>query len=130
MVDLLLIRFRRINYSTVNSLCNEFIIQLDYNWRTARANVVLALQIYQKNNNRSSHQSCSINNYVLGKIHRKHLCQSLLCNKVAGLRPATLCKKRLWLRCFPVSFVKFSRIPFVIEHFGGCFCMDQRSMTK
>ena len=71
----------------------------------------------KKKKNRSSQQSCSINNYVLGKIHRKHPCQSLLCNKVAVLRPATLYKKRLWLRCFPVSFAKFSRIPFLIEHF-------------
>ena len=30
-----------------------------------------------------------------------------LFDKVAGLRPATLIKKRLWLMCFPVKFVKF-----------------------
>ena len=29
------------------------------------------------------------------------------------LRPATLLKKRLWYRRFPVNFVKFLRIPFV-----------------
>ena len=33
-----------------------------------------------------------------------------------SLRPATLLKKALWHRCFPVSFVKFLRIPFYIEH--------------
>ena len=38
----------------------------------------------------------------------KRLCQSLFFNKVAGLRCATLLKKRLWHRCFPVNFVKFS----------------------
>ena len=43
----------------------------------------------------------------------KHLCQSLFFNKVAGLRPATLLKKRLWHRCFPVNFVKFLRTPFL-----------------
>ena len=32
------------------------------------------------------------------------------------LRPATLLKKRLWYRCFPVNFVKFLRTPFFIEH--------------
>ena len=37
-------------------------------------------------------------------------------NKVAGLRPASLLKKRLWHMCFPVNFVKFLRIPFFIEH--------------
>ena len=37
-------------------------------------------------------------------------------NKVAGLRPATLLKKRLWHRCFPVNFAKFLRTPFLTEH--------------
>ena len=37
-------------------------------------------------------------------------------NRVGGLRPTTLLKKRLWHRCFPVSFAKFSRTPFFIEH--------------
>ena len=30
--------------------------------------------------------------------------------------PATLFKKRLWYRCFPVSFAKFLRTPFLIEY--------------
>ena len=50
------------------------------------------------------------------KITGKHLCQSLFFNKVPGLRLATLLKKRLWHRCFLVSFVKFLRTPFFIEH--------------
>ena len=29
--------------------------------------------------------------------------------------PATLLKKRLWHRCFPVNFVKFLRTPFYRE---------------
>ena len=33
-------------------------------------------------------------------------------NKVAGLRPATLLKKRLWHRCFPVNLAKLLRTPF------------------
>ena len=41
------------------------------------------------------------------KFIGKHLCQSLFFNKVAGLRPATLLKERLWHRCFPVNFAKF-----------------------
>ena len=47
------------------------------------------------------------------KFTGKHLCQSLLFNKVAGLKPATLLKKRLWHRCFPVNSVKFLRTPFL-----------------
>ena len=50
------------------------------------------------------------------KFTGKHLCQSLFFNKVASLRPAILLKKGLWPRCFPVSFVKFLRTPFFIEH--------------
>ena len=50
------------------------------------------------------------------KFTGKHLCQSLFFNKVAGLRPATLFKKRLWHRCFPVNFAKFLKTPFLTEH--------------
>ena len=45
----------------------------------------------------------------------EHLCQRLSFDKIAGLRPATLLKKILWHRCFPVNFVKFLRTPFFIE---------------
>ena len=38
------------------------------------------------------------------KFTRKHRCQILFFNKVAGLRPATLLKKRHWHKCFPVNF--------------------------
>ena len=30
-----------------------------------------------------------------------------------SLRPATLLKRRLWHRCFPVNFAKFLRAPFI-----------------
>ena len=50
------------------------------------------------------------------KFTRKHLCQGLFFNKVAELRPTTLLKKRLWLRCFHVNFAKFLRTPFFTEH--------------
>ena len=33
-----------------------------------------------------------------------------------GLRTATLLKKRLWPRCFPVNFLKFLRTTFFTEH--------------
>ena len=50
------------------------------------------------------------------KFTGKHMSPSLFFNKVAGLRPATLLKKRLWQRCFLVNFAKFLRTPFLIEH--------------
>ena len=59
------------------------------------------------------------------KFTGKHLCQSLFFNKVAGLRPATLLKKRLWHRCFPMNFAKFLRTPFSIEHFRGILVIER-----
>ena len=50
------------------------------------------------------------------KFTGKHLCRSLFFNKFAGLLPATLFKKRLWHRCFPVNFIKFLRTLFFTEH--------------
>ena len=38
--------------------------------------------------------------------------ESLFFNQVAGLRPATLSKTRLWHMCFPVNFAKFLRTLF------------------
>ena len=46
------------------------------------------------------------------KFIGKHLCQSLFFNKVAGLRPATLLKKRFWYRSFPVNFAKTNLFDF------------------
>ena len=37
-------------------------------------------------------------------------------NKVVDLRPATLLKKRLQHRCFPLDFTKFLRTFFFTEH--------------
>ena len=49
----------------------------------------------------------------------KHLCQSLLFDKVACLRRITLLKKRLWHRCFPVNLAKFLRTPL-----DDCFFIE------
>ena len=65
---------------------------------------------------RISHQRCSLKKVFLKnfiKFSGKHLCWSLFFNKVSGMRPATLFKKRLQQRCFPVNFVKFLRTPFL-----------------
>ena len=47
------------------------------------------------------------------KFTGKHLGQSLFLNKVTGLRAATLLKKKLWHKCFPVNFAKFLRTPYL-----------------
>ena len=63
-------------------------------------------------------QRCSVKKVFFrnfAKFTGKQLCQILLFNNVASLRSATLLKKRLWYRCFPVNFVNFLRT-FFIEH--------------
>ena len=57
---------------------------------------------------RSSHQRCSVKQGVLknfANFTEKYLCWSL------SLRPATLLKKRLQHRCFPMKFAKILRTP-------------------
>ena len=48
----------------------------------------------------------------LGKFTGKHLCWSLFFNEFRGLRPASLLKKKLQRRCFPVNSAKLLRTPF------------------
>ena len=43
---------------------------------------------------------------TFAKFTGKHLCQSLLCNRVASL----------WHKCFPANFAKFLRTPFLTGH--------------
>ena len=53
---------------------------------------------------------------VLKKFHKIHLktpVSESLFNRVSGLRPASLLKKRLQHRCFQVNFAKFLRTPFL-----------------
>ena len=65
------------------------------------------------------------------KFTGKHLRQSLFFNKVAGLRPATLLKKRLWHRCLPVNFAKFLRTPISIERLRWLLlCYRMRGLEK
>ena len=66
-----------------------------------------------------------LRNFV--KFTGKHLCQGLFFNKVAGLRPATLFKKRPWQRFFPVNFAKFIRTPFFAEYLRYLLLSDRKS---
>ena len=50
---------------------------------------------------------------LIRKIHRKYLCQRLFFNKVVSLRSATLLKKNIWRKCFPVNYAKFLKTPFL-----------------
>ena len=74
------------------------------------SDVFFFVQIKKVSRIRSSHQRCFMIKVVLGnfaKLTAKYLCQSPFFNKVAGLRPATLLRKRLWHRFFTVTFAKF-----------------------
>ena len=77
--------------------------------------IVFAITVQMKT--RSSHQRCSVRKGILrnfAKFTGKHLCQVLFYNEVADLQPqpATLLKKKLWRRYFPMNFAIFPRTPF------------------
>ena len=64
-------------------------------------------------------QKCSVKKVFLeiSEHSQENTCARVsFFNKIAGLKPATLLKKRLWHRCFPMNAVKFLRTPFHIEH--------------
>ena len=45
-------------------------------------------------------------------------------SNISDLRPASLLKKRLQYRCFPVNFAKLLRTPVFIEHLRATFSVD------
>ena len=70
---------------------------------------------------RSSHQRCSIKTGVLKKFSKftgKHL------------RGATLLKKRLWHRYFPVNFAKFPRMPYLQDTSGPLLLIVRDKYTR
>ena len=69
---------------------------------------------------------------VLGnftKFTGRHLCISLFLNEVAGLRSATLLKKRLSHRSFPVNFAKFLRTSF-LQNTSGRLLLSQKTQFQ
>ena len=79
---------------------------------------------YLENINRSSRPEVFYEKGVVrnfAKLTGKHLCQSLFLNTV---QPATLLKRRLWHRCFPVNFAKFLRTPFSQNTSESCFWIN------
>ena len=93
--------------------------------------IVFAITVQMKT--RSSHQRCSVRKGILrnfAKFTGKHLCQVLFYNKVAGPEPATLLKKRLWHRCFPMNFAKFLRTLFHRTPLNDCFSTMQHFLAE
>ena len=70
---------------------------------------------------RSSHRRCSARK---GALRNSQNSQENTCarvsffNKIAGLRAATLLKKRLWHRCFLMNSENFLRTPFLQNTYG------------
>ena len=62
------------------------------------------------------------------KFTGKHLCKSLFLIKLPAA-PATLFKKRLWHRYFPVNFAKFLRTPFLQKN-SWATASEERSFFK
>ena len=99
-------------FSVTKSICYKDVFANSFCSPTFRSSNSLVVEPFL----RSSHRRCSLRKSVLRnftKFTRKYLCQSLFLNKVTGLMPATLLKKRLWHSCFLVNFVKFLRKPFL-----------------
>ena len=55
------------------------------------------------------------------KFTGEHLCQSLFFNNVAGLRPTTLLKKRLWCVFLWILWNFYEHL-FLQNNSGGCLC--------
>ena len=66
-------------------------------------------KVFYKRNSQNSHTSARV-----------------FFNKFAGLRPATLFKKSIWHRYFPVSFLKFFKNIFYTEHLRTTFSKSNR----
>ena len=81
--------------------------------------ILMKMLCWKISSYRSSHPQVFCKKGVLrnfAKFTGKHLCQRLFFNKVARLRQATLLKKSLWHRYFPMNFANFLRTPFFTEH--------------
>ena len=65
---------------------------------------------------------------ILRNSQESTWCQSPLFNKVVGLSPATLLKKRLWNRCFLVNFAKF--LKELRNYKRKLFCIRHKNRRK
>ena len=78
--------------------------------------VIILQRMYCLQSSKAFVWSCSAKRVFLNVSQNSHesTCfKSLILNKVSGLRPATLLKKRVWHSYFPINFAKFLRTPFL-----------------
>ena len=64
------------------------------------------------------------------KFTGKQIYRIFFFDKVAGLQAATLSKKRLPCKCFPVNFDKFLRTPFLLNTSRRLFLSTPRILLK
>ena len=65
---------------------------------------------------------------ILRNSQESTWCQSPFFNKVVGLNPATLLKKRLWHRCFLVNFCEF--LKELRNYKRKLFCIRHKNRRK
>ena len=94
---------------TKNSICKV------NSWKTIKILIRTNSQVFSKKG--------VLRNFA--KFTGKHLCQRLFFNKVAGLSPVTLLRKRLWHRCFPVNLWHFKDLVFYKTLLEDCFCQER-----
>ena len=83
-----------------------------FQWKMVWSVLSWVVALRQPVSNRSSHRRCFVKNVALKNFANftgRHLCWSLFLIKLQAFRPATLIKKRIEHRCFPVKFTKFLR---------------------
>ena len=81
---------------------------------------------------RSSYRRCSMKKGVLenfAKFIGKHLYQNIFFLIKLQAEGATLLKKKLWHRCFPVNFAKFLRTTF-LQNTSGLPLLKRRIKSK
>ena len=71
-------------------------------------------------------QSCYIKQVFLkiSQNSQENICARALFLIKLQATLASLLKKRLWHKCFPVNFAKFLRTPFLQNTSSGCFCKE------
>ena len=105
-----------VHYILCRSFLQQFYVLLLFTYFIISTFHVFCPSLYSQETNRSSHRRWFVKRGVFknfAKFTGKHLRYSVFFNKVAGLLPSNLSKKRLWRRCFPVNFAKFLRTPLL-----------------
>ena len=116
----------------ISNSVDQFLRSWNYALRTIMITYISCITITFKPNMqlvphpfKSIHQRWYVKKGVLkhfAKFTGKKKCYSLYFVKVARLRLATLSKKRLWHRCFPVNYVKCLKTHFYRKLPDDCFC--------